>query len=111
VKTVQALFKSVSVKLILMGKEGRELSVCDKSQGSKCAYPIPKIQDFMIKIYLKDAYFTIPLGANFKKFVRFRGGESIRIPMPDVWSRSNLKDLHKIVEDIDFSVEKVAHKT
>jgi len=70
-----------------------------------------KEQDFMIKIYLKDAYFTIPLGANFKKFVRFRGGESIRIPMPDVWSRSNLKDLHKIVEDIDFSVEKVAHKT
>ena len=47
-----------------------------------------KKDDYLVKIDLKDAYFTVAIWANHQKFLRFKSleGDSLRVPMPSIRS-------------------------
>ena len=68
-----------------------------------------KERDYMCKIDLKDAYFTIPLDKSCRHLVEiFMGRESLRIPVSVFWSRTSPSSFNQNFEspNIPFASSK-----
>ena len=118
--------KPILIQLISKGeKRKRDLSPCDKFKKPKCLHPIRKIQNGNSEGCERHPETGRLPGENrskrcillhspspkIKKLGEVSmGREHIRISMPDVWTGTGTKNIHKTSENTDFVIEKATNK-
>ena len=65
-----------------------------------------RLGDWMVKVDLKDAHFTIPIHLHHQQFLRFRvEGAMLSVYLPSIWPLLSSMDIHEGNEISDDSVE------
>ena len=62
--------------------------------------------DWMCKLELKDAYFSLPLDRNSRTFFSFQWKGTLRVHVPLFWTGPNTKGVVKVIENSNLSPEK-----
>ena len=66
--------------------------------------------DWMCKLDLKNAYSSVPLDRNWRKFVRFQWKRTLQVHLTVFWNRPSTKSVYKVIKNSNLSHEKNKHQ-